>query len=43
MQDFLKINVIRAGNPLTIEFEDKSIYVPLKDVYIGINPASTLC
>ena len=42
MQDFLKLEVIRADDPLTIEFEDKSKYVPLKEVYIGINATSTL-
>ena len=35
MQDFLKLEVIRAGDPLTTEFDDKSKHVPLKDVYIA--------
>eukprot|EP00794_Sanderia_malayensis_P018567 gene18567-20429_t len=42
VQDFLKLEVVRAGDPLTIEFEDKSKHVPLKGVYIGINASSTL-
>ena len=42
LQDFLKLEVITAGDTLTIEFEDKSKHVLLKDVYIGINATSTL-
>eukprot|EP00794_Sanderia_malayensis_P011694 gene11694-12910_t len=42
MQDFLKLDVVRAGDPLTIDFEDKSKHVPLKDVYVGINASTTL-
>eukprot|EP00794_Sanderia_malayensis_P014362 gene14362-15858_t len=42
MHDFLKLEVARADDPLTIEFEDKSKHVPMKHVYIGINASSTL-
>ncbi len=41
MQDFIKLEIVRSSDPLTIEFEDKSKHVPLKDVYIGLNASTT--
>eukprot|EP00795_Rhopilema_esculentum_P013289 gene13290-4126_t len=42
MQDLLKLDVLRAGDTLTIEFKDKSKHDLLKDVNIGIITTSTL-